>query len=168
MIDTGTISHPWPLLFRHHGTILGKGFLADIEIHGRILATPEANGVWIDGVNPGGISLGAATLNDTRVELRSMLARIFIDFAEQTENFDEFKTRVEAFFEETDAETTRVWDAAVGAVRAGHIDGPDGIPRRSASDPSFVKVTQKSVEAVTPKDNTIVQQESQDNYANAA
>ena len=84
MSQTGTTSHAWPLLFKHHGTILGKGFLADIEIHGRVLATPEADGVWIDGVNPGAISLGAATLNDTHAELRSTLARVFIDFAEQT------------------------------------------------------------------------------------
>ena len=162
MSQTGTSSHSWPLLFKHRGTILGKGFLADIEIHGRLLATPEADGVWIDGVNPGAISLGAATLNDTQAELRSMLARVFIDFAEQTANFAEFKVRVEAFFNESDEESEREWEAAVEAVRGGRVAGPDGLQRQDAKAPRFVKVTQKTVEAVTPKDNEIVQH--QDTY----
>jgi hypothetical protein len=164
MNATGNTTHPWPLLFKHHGTILGKGFLADIEIHGRLLATPEADGVWIDGVNPSAISLGAKTLNETHAELRNTLARIFIDFTEQTANFEEFEARVQAFFNETDSETQREWDAAVEAVRAGRTAGPDGIPRKDAETPCFVKITQKTVEAITPKDNTIVQQESQDAY----
>ncbi|MEQ1897960.1 MAG: hypothetical protein ABL971_11305 [Vicinamibacterales bacterium] len=165
-------STAWPLLFSHHGTILGKGFLADIEVKGRVLATLEADGVWIDGVHPGGIALGAQTLNATHLELRNTLARIFIDFAMQTSGFDEFKARVETFFHETDPDTLHEWDAAVEAVRAGRVVGPDGIPRCEASTPCYVKVTRKLVESVTPSDNTIVQQESLDElyavYADAA
>ena len=44
--------------------------------------------------------------------------------------------------------------------------------RQDAKSPLYIRVTPKSVEAITPKDNTIVQQESQDAYyaayANAA
>ncbi len=58
--------------------------------------------MWIDGVNPGAIALGAKTLNETPVELRNTLARVFIDFAREALDFDDFKARVEAFFEETD------------------------------------------------------------------
>ena len=164
MSKTGTTAHAWPLLFEHHGTLLGKGFLADIEIHGRVLARPEADGVWIDGVNPGAISLGAKTLNDTHTELRATLARVFVDFAEQTSSFEEFKARAEQFFHETDDETEHEWAAAVEAVRAGMVVGPDGIPSRDADAERYIKVTQKTVEAVTPKDNTIVQAESADAY----
>jgi len=164
MSQIGLATLAWPLLFRHHGTLLGKGFIADIEIHGRLIAKPEADGVWVDGVNPGAISLGAATLNDTHAELRATLARIFVDFAEQTSNFDEFKARAEQFFNETDADTAREWDTAVEAIRAGQVLGPDGIPRQDANTACYIKVTRKAVEAITPKDNTIVQQESQDAY----
>ncbi len=165
MEHIGTSSHAWPLLFKHHGTILGKGFLADIELHGRVLARPEADGVWIDGVNPGAISLGAATLNETLVELRSTLARVFIDFAEQTDGFDALKARIEEFFNETDPESEREWDSAVEAIRAGRVTGPDGIPRQDATAARrYVKVTPKPIEDVTPKDNTIVQQESLDAF----
>jgi hypothetical protein len=170
-LSTTATSLAWPLFFKHHGTLLGKGFLADIEIHGRLLARPEAGGVWIDGVNPGAIAFGGATLNETHAELRDTLARIFVDFAEQAADFDGFKTLVEGFFAESDDETLREWDAAVAAVRAG-VPGPDGVPRRDASAEPYIRVTPKPVEAVTPKDNTIVQQESQDAlyaaYAEAA
>jgi hypothetical protein len=170
---TVAASHAWPLLFKHHGTILGKGFLADIEVRGRLLATPEADGVWIEGVNPGAISLGAPTLTDTHTELRNTLARVFIDFAEQTSLFEDFKSRVEEFFNETDDATLREWDAAVQAVREGRLAGPDGVPRCDAEAfPCYVTITKKTVEAITPKDNTIVQAESQDAlytaYAKAA
>ena len=168
MIQSGSESHAWPLLFSHHGTILGKGFLADIEIHGRILATPEAEGIWVDGVNPGAIALGAATLNDTHVELRNTLARVFIDFAEQTASYEEFCEKVEEFFNATDPDTEHAWAAAVAAVRAGRITGPEGIQRQNAETRRYVKITRKAVEAITPKDNTIVQQESQDYYAAVA
>lgn len=154
----------WPLLFRHRGTILGKGFLADIEIHGRLLARSEPDGVWVDGVNPGAISLGAKTLNDTHAELRQTLARLFVDFAEETAGFDEFAARVDAFFHETDPATEQEWDAAVAAIRAGRVMGPAGVERQDADAPRFVRVTLKTVEAITPKDNSIVQQESQDAY----
>jgi len=172
MSNIDRTSHAWPLFFKHHGTILGKGFLADIEIHGRLLARPEADGVWIDGVSPGAIALGAATLNDTHVELRATLARVFVDFAEQTSGFEEFKARVEQFFNESDEESEQEWNSAVDAVRAGRVPGPDGVPKQDANTAGYVKVTPKPVEDVTPKDNTIVQQESQDTlyavYAEAA
>src|SRR5688572_29914780 len=100
MTQTGTTAHAWPLIFKHHGTLLGKGFLADIEIRGRVLARPEADGVWIDGVNPAAIAFGAATLNATHTELRDTLARVFVDFAEETSGFEEFKARAEQFFNE--------------------------------------------------------------------
>jgi hypothetical protein len=170
MSNTAT-SLAWPLFFKHHGTLLGKGFLADIEIQGRLLARPEADGVWIDGVNPGAIAFGGATLNETHAGLRDTLARIFVDFAEQTFSFEEFKAMVEHFFNESDEETLREWDAAVAAVRAG-MPGPDGVQRKDANAASYIRITQKPVEAVTPKDNTIVQQESEDAlyaaYAQAA
>lgn len=164
MNQTDTKSFAWPLLFTHRGTILGKGFLADIEFEGRVLATPELDGVWVNGVHPGAIAVGAATLADTYSELFNTLGRVFVDFAEQSSSFDEFKYLVEKFYYESDAETEQEWDATVAAVRAGRVNGPDGMSRRAVSDP-YIKVTQKTADAVTPQDNTLVQQESREAYA---
>lgn len=88
-----------------------------------------------------------------------------MDFAEQTQGFDELKARAEQFFNETDQETVQEWETAVESVRAGRIAGPDGVPRQDATAVRcYIKVTEKAIEAITPKDNTIVQQESQDAY----
>ena len=161
-------SSTWPLLFSHHGTIMGNGFLAEIEIHGRLLATKEPKGVWIDGVNPGAIAVGAQTLSGTYGELRNVLALVFIDFANQARNFDEFKAKVELFFNETDPGTVHDWENAVIAVRSGAEAGPDGLPRMDASTARYVSVKLKTADAVTTKDNSIIQQESQDSYYTAA
>ena len=42
----------WPLIFTYAGPVFGKGFLAQVELCGRLLAVPEIEGVWLDGVNP--------------------------------------------------------------------------------------------------------------------
>ena len=157
----------WPLLYSHRGTIMANGFLAEIELHGRLLATKEPEGVWIDGVNPGAIAVGAKTLSDTYGELRNTLARVFIDFADQSKDFDEFKAKVEHFFNETDPDTERDWEDAVLEVRSGDVVGPDELPRVNANTNRSVSVRLKTVEAVTTKDNSIIQQESQDRYVTA-
>src|SRR5438105_3607256 len=54
----------WPLIFSYKGTIMGKGFLAEIALTGRLLASQEMAGVWLYGVNPGALSVGAPTLAD--------------------------------------------------------------------------------------------------------
>src|SRR3990170_3436869 len=43
----------WPLCFTYNGSVIGKGFVAHVDLCGRLLAIPEADGVWMHGVNPG-------------------------------------------------------------------------------------------------------------------
>jgi hypothetical protein len=151
-------STAWPLLFNHRGTILGKGFLAEVELQGRLLATPEVEGIWLDGVNPGSLALGASNLAEANAELQNTLTLLLIDFAEEAPTFDAFKANVEHFFNDTDTDSEREWNAAVECVRAGAVNGPEGLPRHRAESERIVKVTQKAVEAVTPKDNMIGRQ----------
>jgi len=47
-------SAAWSLMFTYAGPVFGKGFLAQVELRGRLLASPETDGVRSDGVNPGG------------------------------------------------------------------------------------------------------------------
>ena len=142
-------SHALPLLFTHRGTILGNGFLAEIEFLGRVLATLEVDGVWVDGVNPGAIAVGAKTLVDTKKELDNALVRVFVDFAEHTASFEDFSSRVENFYNESDTDTMREWQEAVAAVRAGKTTGPEGMVKRDAETAPYVKVTRKTAKAVT-------------------
>lgn len=165
---TSATSIVWPIVFTHRGTILGNGFLANIELRGRLLAMPELEGVWLYGVTPGALSLGATTLNDASAELRDMLTRLFIDFAHEAPDFDGFKATVEKFFAESDAETEADWNAAVASVRAGRVPVPDGLPRQDADGETFINVTLKPVEQLTTMDNPLVQQEARPALAAAA
>lgn len=158
----------WPLMFTYRGTILGRGFVADVDLHGRLLATPELEGVWLYGVNPGALAIGAPTLDAANAELRNTLTRLFIDFAQETASFAAFKTRVESYLAETDEGSVQEWEAARKEVRAGHVPVPDGLPKEPDECPSFVNVTEKPLEAVTPQDNPLVQQETKPILAAAA
>ena len=143
----------WPLMFTYAGPVFGKGFLAQVELCGRLLAVPDIEGVWLDGVNPGGFALGAATLDDANKELRAALTRVFVDFAESANTFTEFREAVERFYHETDQETVSEWEEAVKAVQDGLVPIPSGLTRKPSGWACFVKVTEKTVDQVTPKDN---------------
>lgn len=143
----------WPLLFRYRGPVLGKGYVAVVEFHGRLLARPDGNGVWLDGVNPGALALGAPTIQAARKELNSALTGVFVDFAEETDSFEAFKAQVERFFYDTDASSVDEWQACVAEVQSGRISSPGLLPVFKASSPLLVEVTRKSADAVTPQDN---------------
>ncbi len=147
----------WPLIFRYHGTILGRGFVADIALQGRVLASPESDGVWVYGVNPGAIAISAPTLGDTHGKLRSTLHRLFVDFAEQAENFEDFKVTVERFVDESDPDTQQEWETARASVREGNVPVPGDLPKLTAEAPCLVQVTEKQLDAVTPQDNPVLQ-----------
>lgn len=144
----------WPLMFVYRAPILGHAFVAVVELEGRLLARPEGERVWLDGVNPGAFALGAPSLATANLELHSALTAVFVDFAERSESFEAFRSAVETFFHETDVDTVAEWDASVAAVRRGQIAAPAGLPVRSAETPPAVRVIYKSLESVTPGDNT--------------
>jgi hypothetical protein len=87
----------WPLLFTYKGPIIGNGFLSNVELCGKLLAFPETEGVWIDGVNPGAFALGAATLDVANRELREALTRVLVDFAGTAESFASVKAATSCY-----------------------------------------------------------------------
>jgi hypothetical protein len=163
--DTNCLA--WPLIFRHRGTTVGRGFVAEIEMDGRLLGTFDVDGVWLYGVNPGALAVNADNLASTNAALRETLARLCVDFAVQAETFADFKAAVETFFFESDDESLREWERARDAVRDGRVALPFGLSRQEAPTPT-VRVTEKQLEDLTPKDNGIVQQESEPALSAAA
>jgi hypothetical protein len=142
-----------PLVFKYTGTILGKGFVADIEMSGRLLACQEIDGFWLYGVRPGAFSVGDSNLGAANIALRETLTRLFIDFALDASTFDEFKTTLVGFFNETDSDTLSDWDAAVARVRKGALNVPSGLPKENADSKPYVNVKLKPLSEVTPADN---------------
>ena len=166
MDHTPRTSPAWPLVFSYKGTILGQGFLADIKLQGRLLAVPELEGVWLYGVNPGALAVGAPTLAAANAELRNSLTRVFIDFAGSVPTFGEFSRLIEQFLDETDDESTREWEAALQEVRAGHMPALEGLSKMPWH--LEVVVTEKRVDTVTPQDNILSQEDAEPALAAAA
>lgn len=144
----------WPLIFKYHAPILGNGYIALVELQGRLLARPEADGqIWLDGVNPGALALGAPSLKTANLELHSALTAVFVDIAETSPAFDEFKQAASKFFYDCDEDTVAEWKSCVEKIQSGEVAGPDGLPVYSALTPATITVTLKSVEDLTPGDN---------------
>lgn len=147
----------WPLLFSHKSRIDGKGYSAEVELSGRLLAELEMEGVWLYGVNPGAIAVGATTLATANVDLHNSLHTVFMDFAEGAATFADFKKEVERFFNESDPTSIAEWEGAVARVKCSTtIEIPGGLPVRDANTTKvFVRVAEPPPETSQGKDDRI-------------
>lgn len=143
----------WPLCFTYTRSIIGNGFLAHVDFCGRTLAVPEAEGVWLHGVNPGAIAVGGANLAEAHTVLHEALTKVLIDFAEQAADFEAFKTAVEAFYNQTDDDLS-VWEREVERIKSGHVQPPEGV-RRCPDPDLYVKIVPKRIDQLTPADNPL-------------
>lgn len=142
-----------PLIFSYRGPIFGRGYLAKIDLRGRLLARVQEDIVWLEGVNPGAIAVVGCSLEEANIELRRTLTNTFSDFAEEVTSTAKFRALVRQFFNDTDPETIAEWESAVACVRQGNIKTPTGLRRSPAETEIYVRVTCKSTARITPTDN---------------
>ena len=161
----------WPLLFTHKSTVLGKGYVAKIDLTGRLLAELEVEGVWLYGVNPGAIAVGAATLSTANVDLHKALTAVFVDFAEQAATFTDFQGTVRAFFDACDDESRTEWEHAVARMKAstGAVEAPGGLPIKDAVRTRvYIDVAEQTTDALTARDNPATDCQAADSQLAAA
>jgi len=131
----------YPLLVKYRQLVAGAGFISHIEIMGRVLATKEPAGYWLDSVNPGQVSAGGVTLGEAYAALRQEITTTLIDLAFEADGFKSFEAAIHRFFSETDSETEAEWCQALLALRSGHGPATElGLPRLSGEDPRGVRV----------------------------
>lgn len=141
----------YPLYCDFKELVVGRGFLAGIEVHARVIAEQEGSGIWLNGVNPGAIAEGGENLSAAVTNFRVRLKAVFVDFAVESKTFEAFKTRVTEFFKATDDETEREWEEARQAVRAGRVDLP-GVHKEKAERHAGVRVVELEL---SPKENVL-------------
>jgi hypothetical protein len=161
-------STAWPLLFTYDGPIIGRGFFASVSFCGRLLAWPETEGMWLDGVNPGGVAVGGKTLDEANQELRNTLTQVLVAFASEANSFEAFRSAVEGFYRETDSATVAEWEEALVALKEGTLPVPSGLRRKPADWECFVKVEPKRIEDLTPSDNPVCHHDANTALAKAA
>ena len=141
----------WPLWLAHRGVTVGRGFIARVEIDGRLLAHQDSTGIWLEGVTPAGlvIDAGASAIDDLRPQVRQTLVDALDLFAKDAGTFGEFRDAVQVFLSTTDEEASRAWHAAVERVR-GTRERPGGLDVWPADRETSVTVAEMAVEDLTP------------------
>jgi hypothetical protein len=121
----------YPLIFSFTDTVSVAGFTAEVLTKGRLLASLEPGGVWLYGVNPGGLASGDEDLDRAYVDFRRSFSKVLSDIAEESADLGDFSVKARAFLDETNEPTSKEWMAGVEEVRAGKLDIP-GMERKPA------------------------------------
>ena len=106
----------FPLVFTFHDLIVGRGFVAGVELAGRALLVEEEEGSWLYGVTPGGLAACGHEKAETLSAFRNRYRAVLQDLAAAAAGFEAFAAAVARFqSEESDVEE---WAAAVVEVRS--------------------------------------------------
>ena len=123
-----------PIMITLQDTVSGEGFLAKVTLSGRTLMRKEDDGKWwMYGVRPAAIAESGGTIEEAFLRFRQAHKEVLFDIAQDSKNFDEFRSEVERFFNEGDADE-QAWENALRTIRDRHIAPPEpfqDLPRQS-------------------------------------
>ena len=113
----------YPILFTYRDILAGNGFVAGIEVRGRYLMADESEeGVWVYGVNPGGLSAVGDSQKEATSAFREAYRESLFDIAGDARTFDDFKSAITHFVEDKNSHYCAEWWDAVALVRSGKTD----------------------------------------------
>ncbi len=151
-----------PILITLQDTISGDGFLARITVSGRTLMRQEDDGRWwMYGVRPAAIAESGSTVDEAFLRFKQAHTNVLLDMVQESKNFDEFRTEVERFFNESDIDE-QAWEEALKAVRDGHTAPTEAfskLPRQSPdSRPARIEVERLDgkITPFTARDNATI------------
>ena len=110
-----------PLIFTCRDLVYGTGILAEVRVRGRVLAVTEQDGVWMYGVNPGGLAASGATIPEAHAAYRRSFRAVLFDIAEDASSFDDFAAQTRQFVNQTNVPVEVAWREAVEAHRANRF-----------------------------------------------
>jgi predicted RNase H-like HicB family nuclease len=151
-----------PILITLQDTISGEGFLARITVSGRTLMRQEEDGKWwMYGVRPAAIAESGGTVDEAFLRFKQAHTNVLLDMVQESKSFDEFRTEVERFFNESDIDE-QGWEEALKAVRDGHTAPTEAfskLPRQSPdSRPARIEVERLDgkITPFTVRDNATI------------
>ena len=145
----------WPLIFKYRGNVFGQRYIASVSAVSRVLGIQEEDGIWLSGVQPGGIAAGGQDLWEARAAFRKAFVGVLADIASSVGDFSAFQTEVAQFLEERDDRAFEDWTAAVDANRRKPLDWAQmkQLPIMPAGMTPSMTVALRS--EMTPADNLI-------------
>ncbi len=141
-----------PLFFTYHDRVFGKGFIADVLSHGRVLAAIEDDEHWVYGVQPGSFAATGDEPTDAFRAYRQSFHNVLIDLAEESESSAAFEAAVNEMFYDVNILREQEWLSAVDEVRAGKVK-LDIQRRENADSENYILVEFKDLAHVSPADN---------------
>lgn len=117
-----------PILITLRDVISGDGFLAGITLSGRALVRQENDGAWwMYGVRPSAIAESGTTIDEAFSRFRTRYKEVLFDMAQDSRDFDQFRSAVEQFFYEPDAdsEDEHLWEEALKVIRVTKCNPPE-------------------------------------------
>ncbi len=140
----------YPMVFTFPQVIVGNGFSARVEIHGRALLVEDDGDVWIHGVQPGGFAGGGESYGKACHEFRVSYQSVLYDIAQEAQSFDGFRAQIEEFFSTVNDAYSAEWELALSAVRKNDtaLAGFNKVPAESR--PVKIKVTQLDNRSMRP------------------
>jgi hypothetical protein len=112
----------YPVVFAYEELVKGRGFLAGVLARGRALMVHEHGEWWMYGVQPGVLAEGGETFDEARLLFREAFREMLFDLAEQSTNFDAFKTETIRVLSEVSGPMLARWNVAVQQLRAGKTE----------------------------------------------
>jgi len=123
-----------PILITLQDRVSGDGFLAMITLAGRTLMRKEEDGKWwMYGVRPAAIAESGCTIDEAFLRFRRAYKEVLFDFAQESKDFDEFRSEVERFFNEGDGDA-ELWESVLRTIRSENMTPPEPfakLPRES-------------------------------------
>ena len=124
-----------PILITLQDTISGDGFLARITLSGRTLMRKEDDGKWwMYGVRPAAIAESGGTVDEAFLRFKQAHTYVLLDMVQESKSFDEFRTEVERFFNQSDIDEQE-WEEALKAIRDGNAAPPEAFSKLSRQSP---------------------------------
>ena len=121
----------------------------------RVLGIQEDDGIWLSGVQPGGVAAGGTNVWDACAAYRRACVGVLADIVASVGDFPAFQAEAARMLEERDDAAFKDWTAAVEANRRNRLDWTQmqQLPVKPAAMTPSLTVTLK-VE-MTPADNLI-------------
>ena len=155
MADRTRQKKAWPLIFTYRANVFGHRYIASVSAVSRVLGIQEDDGIWLSGVQPGGVAAGGTDVWDACAAYRKAFVGVLADIAASVGDFPAFQAEAARMLEERDEAAFEDWTAAVEANRRNRLDWTQmqQLPVKPATMTPSLTVTLKA--EMTPADNLI-------------
>ena len=148
----------YALFFETGGPVFGEGYVALVQVRGRMLAAKTETDFELYGVNPAGAAVYAPTLNEAYVKFVEDLRLVLVDIASEGCNFPDFRSQAQNLFAATGSRTAARWREARARARRGEIGTELGL-RIERHDPEL-GIEVELLDEATPAANPAPQEQA--------